>query len=76
MRLIDLNDDRHTYCDDIGEYELWSIDPDVPAVDAIPIEFIQKEIEKWDSYGSEKKANHAMGLRHLIEDWRYDETSG
>lgn len=37
MRLIDLDDDRHTYCGDYGDYERWSIDPNVPVVDAVPV---------------------------------------
>ena len=37
MRLIDLDDDRHTYVGSNGEYEMWSIDPDAPPIDAIPV---------------------------------------
>lgn len=33
MRLVDLDDDRHVRCGDNGEYERWSIDPEVPAIE-------------------------------------------
>lgn len=32
MRLVDLDDERHTYIGSNGEYERWSIDPEVPAI--------------------------------------------
>lgn len=37
MRLIDLDDDRHTYVGNDGEYERWNIDPDAPSIDAVPV---------------------------------------
>lgn len=69
MRLIDLDDDRHTYCGDDGEYERWSIDPDVPVVDAIPIEYIKKWVLA-QGYG--RKHGWFITLRNfekLIKDW-------
>lgn len=33
MRLIDLDDDRHCYVGNDGEYERWNIDPDAPTID-------------------------------------------
>lgn len=84
-RLIDLDDDRHTYCGDNGEYELWSIDPDVPVVDAIPIEYIcprietlNKYISKWGgSFEHEEMVNayihEVSALVRLIADWRKEE---
>lgn len=35
MRLIDLDDDRHCYVGNDGEYERWNIDPDVPTIDPV-----------------------------------------
>lgn len=37
MRLVDLEDDRHVYCGESGDYERWSIDPEVPAIDAVEV---------------------------------------
>ena len=34
MRLIDLDDDRHVYCGDSGEYERWNICTEVPVIEA------------------------------------------
>ena len=36
-RLIDLDDDRHYYTGNMGDYENWNIDPEVPTVDAEPV---------------------------------------
>ena len=33
MRLVDLDNDRHVWCGDNGEYERWSIDPEVPVIE-------------------------------------------
>lgn len=37
MRLIDLNDDRHCYISNDGEYERWNIDTEVPTIDAVEV---------------------------------------
>lgn len=37
MRLVDLEDDRHVYCGENGDYERWSIDPEVPPIDAVEV---------------------------------------
>jgi len=37
MRLIDLDDDRHCYVGNDGEYERWNIAPEAPTVDAVEV---------------------------------------
>lgn len=37
MRMIDLDDSRHCFCGDMGEYENWNIDPDIPTIDAVEV---------------------------------------
>lgn len=49
MRLIDLDDDRHCFTGNCGEYENWNIDPDSPEVDAIPIDWIKDWAKDDDS---------------------------
>lgn len=37
MRLIDLDDDRHCYVGNDGEYERWNIAPEAHPIDALPV---------------------------------------
>lgn len=41
MKLIDLDDDRHCFTGNCGYYENWNIDPDIPIVEAIPVDAIK-----------------------------------
>ena len=79
-RLIDLDDDRHSYVGEHGEYENWNIDPDVPAVEAIPIEFIKnlhkEAIEYRDHFDSfwqapawDRADNQAIGINSVLQEW-------
>lgn len=49
MRLIDLDDDAHCFTGNCGDYENWNIDPGIPSIDAIPIEWIKQWVEDDDS---------------------------
>lgn len=42
MRLIDLDDDRHVYTGDMGDYENWNIDPDA----VVDVELLKKALEE------------------------------
>ena len=47
MRLIDLDDDRHCYVGNDGEYERWNIDTEAPTIEAV-------RVAQWieDGYGN------------------------
>ena len=77
-RLIDLDDDRHSYVGEHGEYENWNIDPDVPAVEAIPVEFIKdlykQAIEyrnglRWLSSAWNRANEQAIGIDSILQVW-------
>ena len=83
MRLIDadaLAKDIETFnrplCDDyhMKGYVLDQIITDIknaPTVEAIPIEYIEREIDAWNR--TKVQAYHAICYRHLIDDWRREQ---
>lgn len=42
-----------------------------PTVEAIPISYIQNQIERWER--SKTESYHAICYRHLIEEWKMEE---
>ena len=42
-----------------------------PTVEAIPIEYIEREIDAWNR--TKVQAYHAICYRHLIDDWRREQ---
>lgn len=69
MRLIDLDDVRHTYCGDCGEYERWNIDPNL-LVDAVPVEWIEIDIEASAFSGYDM---HSYEVATMLEEWKEKE---
>lgn len=44
-----------------------------PTVEAIPISYIQNQIERWER--SKTESYHAICYRHLIEEWEIEQRS-
>ena len=65
-RLIDLDDDRHCFTGNCGDYENWNIDPDIPTVDAIPIEWIKEYIRT-------HPASTDIYFKWMIDDWKKEQ---
>ena len=62
MRLIDLDDDRHVYCGEEGDYERWNIDPEIQAVDAVPVVRC-KDCRWWDK-SEDSPFGYCMAMKH------------
>ena len=75
MRLIDA-ESIPWEVDGVGEIPVITKEEidDMPTVDAVPVEYILKQIVKLER--SKGQSYHAICYRHLIEVWRYDETPG
>ena len=72
MRLIDADELIQLLCANMDtgpQFTLATMCVDaMPAVDAIPVSVIHREIDNWDR--KKPQSAHAICYRHLIEDWR------
>ena len=66
MKLVDLDDDRHVFCGEDGDMEKWNIDPGLPTVDAIPIEWLENYIDENPLYQTD---DFHWYVRDMIHDW-------
>lgn len=71
MRPIDLDDDRHCYVGNDGEYERWNIDPEASTIDAVKVVRCQdckySRPYRLDEYTCEKE--HDCGDYTVPFDW-------
>lgn len=81
MRLIDIDSEEfiqqmyYPFNCETGEYEKFLVvrDDDIetlPTIDAIPIEYIKNQIDRWER--SKCESYHAICYRHLIEEWKME----
>ena len=48
----------------------WILEHEEPTVDAIPIEYIKNQIDRWER--SKCESYHAICYTHLIEEWKME----
>lgn len=51
-------------------YLNWILEHEEPTVEAIPIEYINNQIGRWER--SKCESYHAICYRHLIEEWKME----